>query len=333
MPIDSPQENPKSAVQWVVFLWSALFCLALFWSVDSSVFYLLLGVVVYSFFKVIQLRAAKASQENDRDDPVEPAWSFNTEPTDAAPKADSFLSSLSPQQKKIALTYILGFVGFVFFFILVGTLIDWINSFSTESLEYQQRASDFYMNQQYDSAVYYYGLALQADPENPDLWLERGNSFLYVPNADSSLAMYQRALELDPAFEQAQYNIGLIYFERKNYLDAIQQTRKILGYNPDYTEAKLLIGDCFYNRSQLDSALQYYESAYQSGYRSAILCHLIAYIYDTKGETPLAIDFYKEAIGQDSSIVDIYVRLGELVPGEEGNWFREKSAYLQSQPK
>jgi tetratricopeptide (TPR) repeat protein len=279
------------------------------------------------------LRAAKASQENDRDDAVEPVWSFNTEPTDAAPKADSFLSSLSPQQKKIALTYILGFVGFVFFFILVGTLIDWINSFSTESLEYQQRASDFYMNQQYDSAVYYYGLALQADPENPDLWLERGNSFLYVPNADSSLAMYQRALELDPAFEQAQYNIGLIYFERKNYRDAIQETRKILAYNPDYTEAKLLIGDSFYNRSQLDSALQWYESAYQSGYRSAILCHLMAYIYDTKGETTSAINFYKEAIGQDSSIVDIYVRLGELVSGEEGNWFREKSAYLQSQPK
>jgi len=331
MPVDRSQENPKSAFRWVIILWSSLFFMALFWSIDSSFVYFFLAISVFSFFKIIQFRSGNAAQEDHTADPVEPAWSYNTESANTGTKTDSFLSLLSPQQKKIAVTFILGFVGFICFFVLVGTLIDWLDSSGMKTLEYQQRASDFYMNQQYDSAVYYYGLALQADPENPDLWLERGNSFLYVPNMDSSLVMYQRALELDPTFEQAQYNIGIIFFERKNYLDAIQETRKILVYNPDYTEAKLLIGDSFYNRSQLDSALRWYESAYESGYRSAILCHLMAYIYDTKGETSLAINFYKEAIGQDSTIVDIYVRLGELVPGEAGNWFREKSAYLQSQ--
>jgi tetratricopeptide (TPR) repeat protein len=104
-----------------------------------------------------------------------------------------------------------------------------------------------------------------------------------------------------------------------------------MAYNPDYVDGMLLIGDSFYNQSQLDSALRWYEGAYGQGYRSAILSHLMAYIYDVKGQTNQAIELYREAIGQDSTIVDIYTRLGELVPGEEGNWFRQKTAQLQQQ--
>jgi hypothetical protein len=40
---------------------------------------------------------------------------------------------------------------------------------------------------------------------------------------------------------------------------------------------------------------------------------------------------YKEAIRQDTTITDIYVRLGELVSGEEGEKFREKAAYMSAQ--
>jgi len=104
-----------------------------------------------------------------------------------------------------------------------------------------------------------------------------------------------------------------------------------MDYNPGYNEAMLLVGNSFYNQSQLDSAIQWYEGAYSNGYRSAILCHLMAYIYDVKGETHRAINLYKEAIGQDSTLATIYARLGELIPGDEGNWYRLKAAKLKEQ--
>jgi tetratricopeptide (TPR) repeat protein len=130
--------------------------------------------------------------------------------------------------------------------------------------------------------------------------------------------------------QQAQYNKGYVYFDRKDYGRAIVETRKVLTLEPEHTDALLLMGDSFYNQGQLDSALYWYEGAYSTGYRSAILCHLMAYIYDTKGKQETAINLYKEAIGQDSSIVAIYSRLGELVPGEEGNWYRTKAATMKS---
>jgi hypothetical protein len=51
----------------------------------------------------------------------------------------------------------------------------------------------------------------------------------------------------------------------------------------------------------------------------------MAYIYDTQGKTADAIKFYKEAIELDESRVEIYSRLGELLPGEEGNAYRTKA--------
>ena len=60
-----------------------------------------------------------------------------------------------------------------------------------------------------------------------------------------------------------------------------------------------------------------------------MLCHIMAYIYDTKGDYAKAISFYQEALSYDSSIVDIYQRLGELIPGDDGNFYRTKAVQLK----
>jgi hypothetical protein len=57
----------------------------------------------------------------------------------------------------------------------------------------------------------------------------------------------------------------------------------------------------------------------------------MAYIYDTKGEYNKAINLYQEALSYDSSVVDIYTRLGELLPGADGNPYRSKALLLQRQ--
>lgn len=44
---------------WLIILVISLFALAIFWSVDPSVVYLLLGVIVFSLYKIIALRKSK----------------------------------------------------------------------------------------------------------------------------------------------------------------------------------------------------------------------------------------------------------------------------------
>jgi len=333
MSADSTQDNSSSR-KWIIILCVDLLLLAILWSVDSFIFYLLLATAVFCFFKVLQLRPeSKSSDFSDADEVEdefnEPDQPVKTETKWQPPVTATTASTLTPDQKKTFVVFVAGFIGFIFFFIMVGKIVDLFSS--SNDTAYQQQASDFYYNQQYDSAAYSYRLALQSDPENANLWFERGNAFLNSQQTDSALIMYRRAVELRPSFEQAQYNIAYIYFDRKNYKESIAETRKVLEINPEYVDAKLLIGDSFYNQSQLDSALQWYKSSYESGYRSAILCHLMAYIHDTKGRTQVAIELYKEAIAQDSTITDIYVRLGELVPGEEGERFRTKGAFMSAQ--
>ena len=55
----------------------------------------------------------------------------------------------------------------------------------------------------------------------------------------------------------------------------------------------------------------------------------MAYIYDVKGKREKAISFYKETLLYDSSLLDVHKRLGELVVGEEGNYYRSKATGQQ----
>lgn len=197
---------------------------------------------------------------------------------------------------------------------------------SQGSIEFRQQASDLYDRQEYDSAAYFYSQAIKNDPENAELYLERGNAFLNGNNTDSAMIDYDRALMLRPSYKEAYYNKGVIYYNRKQYRSSINEVKKAMQADPSYIDGMLLIGDDFYNSSQLDSAMVWYEDAYARGYRSAALSHIMAYVYDTKGNTQKAIPFYKEAISYDTTRTEIYTRLGELVGGEEGNQYRQKAA-------
>ncbi len=328
-PDSDPYDDIRKSKRWVVTFFVCLIALSIFWSIDKSIVYLLLAGCAFSLFKIVQLR--KSTPTNQKKPSLKKTyeayspsqtWLHWQEVKEIFKKESS--GPKTPQQAKIFVALVAGFIGFIFFITILGAIFGGEGSGDTN--ESYQRALEYYNNQQYDSAAYYYKFAIGNDPENPELFFERGNAFLNANNTDSALIMYDKALALKPEHQQAQYNKGYIYFNRKSYRQAIDETKKIMEYAPDYTDAMLLIGDSFYNQSQLDSALRWYDGAYSSGYRSAVLCHLMAYIYDTKGETSKAIGLYKEAIGQDSTIVDIYTRLGELVPGEDGNWYRQKAA-------
>lgn len=339
-PSSGPDSGSNRRKGWIVIFCSSLIALSIFWSVDASLVYFLLAIAVFSLFKILQSRAPKQeSSQAPKQEPsyehVKPpvqeheyrpseAWLFWQQVREAFRKNTS---NTSPsQQGKIFALLVAGFIGFMFFVTILTVIFS--SDSDTKDLVYYQQATDFYNRQEYDSAAYYYGLALQADPENPELYFERGNAFLNANKTDSALFMYDGALARNPQYAEAQYNKGYIYFDRKNYREAIDEAKKVIGYDPEYTEAILLIGDSFYNQSQLDSALNWYEDAYAQGYRSAILCHLMAYIYDTKGNAATAINLYKEAVSQDSTIKTIYVRLGELVPGEEGIRYRQKASQM-----
>lgn len=308
---------------WRIAFVTSLFLLALFWSVDSSIAYLLAGTCVFCAYMVLQNRKREPAFSDRNQQSYRPSfWEnlkklFNKNSGQRDPKRPLRMGRL----------IVLIFIGFVFLCILVPVLI--VNESAESSTETLQKARELFNMQQYDSSAYYFRLAMKSEPDNPVLYLERGNAYLYANSFDSAYADYDRAIELNPEYKEAFYNKGLISYNQKQYTRGVTEVKQALEIDPGYTEAMLLLGDCFYYAGERDSALIWYNTAYQRGYRSAGLSQMIAYVHDYKGDTQRAISFYKEALSYDTTITEVYSRLGELLPGEDGNPYRLKAAQYQ----
>ena len=165
---------------------------------------------------------------------------------------------------------------------------------------------------------------LRQDPKDVEALVNLGNEYYNTNQHDSALFYYNQALKIKPDYKEACYNIALDYYSQAKYSEAISAIDKCLQQHPEYGEAWQLKGDCTYYLKKEDDALILYEKAYSMGTRNAYLSHMLAYLYDVRNNTSKAIEFYKEAIQQDSSKVEVYKRLAELVP-EKAEWYLKKS--------
>jgi cytochrome c-type biogenesis protein CcmH/NrfG len=162
--------------------------------------------------------------------------------------------------------------------------------------------------------------ALEANPNDLDALTNVGNRFFENNQYDSALAYYDRVLEIEPQNAAALYNKGLIYYNQQQYEKSVELLNQCIRANPDYTDAYLIQGHNYYDRQRLDEALTWYNRAYERGMQNAFLSHVLAYIYDTKGNLARALPLYKEALQLDSTRVDIYPRLAELEPTQAARY-------------
>ncbi len=311
---------------WLITGGTALFLLALFWSVDQVVIYFCLTLATFSFFQyflsggAVLFKPSFESPHKPQTPKIEKTIDFVLKDLKSGLRNTSFSTA--------ALGCVRAGVGFFTLFIVLAVIALIFFDEETGFASYYFKANEFYTNGQYDSAAYYYRLAAQEDPEFPAVYFDWGNTLVGLNRYDTAIYVYDRALAIFPEYTEAHYGKAFALYQSGRYREAIGETRMTLNYEPDHLNAMLLTGDCFYTQQQLDSALYYYTGAYSTGYRNAVLCHLMAYIYDTRGQTNLAIKHYKEAVELDGSLAEVFARLGELVPGEEGNRYRNRAAEL-----
>ncbi len=113
---------------------------------------------------------------------------------------------------------------------------------------------------------------------------------------------------------------------KKKYERAHTEIQELIRLAPDYSDAYALQGDIFYNQTDYARALSSYEQAYAKNYRNNALCRTMADLYIQQGNNQKAIALYQEALTYDSTDGYTYGRLGSLIQGEEGNYYRTKAA-------
>ncbi|MFN8564233.1 MAG: tetratricopeptide repeat protein [Anaerolineae bacterium] len=74
----------------------------------------------------------------------------------------------------------------------------------------------------YDEAIADMDAAIALDPDNPALYVERGQRIILLYEWDRVLADYNRALELDPDYADAYYYRGILYASVPEGIDARQ---------------------------------------------------------------------------------------------------------------
>ena len=310
--MNNPTDGNKNRV--TVYLIVATLCMALGGLFNSlSGLFLLMGFslgCVFYYLAYIVNRGAQPESQN-----------YEHARRQAKPV---YTTPISVQNSRKVVFIAAAFVGGVFFVIIVTTFL--FSDGAEDTFYYKARGDNSFQTGDYDSAKFFYRKVLKADPSDTETMLAYGNSLLETRDFDSADYYYDRVLETEGENIYAMFNKALSQYRQQNYHDAIAKGQSIIDIDPSYYNADQLVADSYYAMSSYDSAFQYYNIAYDGGVRGSWICHVLGYLYDLRGNTTQAIELYKEALTYDDSITDIYQRLGELVPGEEGAEYRRRAA-------
>lgn len=140
-----------------------------------------------------------------------------------------------------------------------------------------------------------------------------------------STSVEENGSENSDGRQSTAYQLAAKEYDNRNYQKSIAMCRRALTNEPKNLEFILLLGDNYGSLKQYDSSFIWFNKAHGLGARSAYLSHWMGFFYDEKGETSRAIEFYKDALKQDSTRTQIYDRLAELEPNY-ADWYKAKSA-------
>lgn len=82
-------------------------------------------------------------------------------------------------------------------------------SFGADHKAQWKKATDYYLQKQYDSAAHYFGLAAAGKPDNAEVYYNLGNSYYRLNKIALAAVNYERAIWIDPAYSEARENLAI----------------------------------------------------------------------------------------------------------------------------
>lgn len=321
--------------KFTVYVWTAvvsLLLLALTSSIDSFFVYIFLGISV--FFFILAFGARPRADQFRHGGYTRGAQPGESDYTSFFKNRGRARPGQTEVSKGISKGLVIMAVGILLVVLLPVVVIIGLAGSEGDVMEYNSRwyidaGDQFFGANEFDSALVNYRRGFKLDAGNTDALCGYGKALSALEQYDSALIVFNRILTMDPTQEDARYSRGQVYFVQEKYQQAIQDAEAVLRQNGSFYSAMLLAGDCYYRQQQYDPALAWYVKAYDNDIRSRDLCWLMAYIYDEKNQTDKAIALYRETLSYDSTVVEVYDRLGALLPGQPGDVFRRKAAALR----
>ena len=166
------------------------------------------------------------------------------------------------------------------------------------SLEDLEKANEFYVRQNYVSALEYYNHALETDPNSAEAYNNRGLTYYHLNQNTNALSDFSKAIDLDKNFSHAYNNRGMILNSMGQYSQAIQDFDKALQLNPTFAFA-------LNNRGNAYAAIGKYQNAVQDLKSAAKISDNSAEIHNNLGNVYQATEKYSDAIKEYSKAIKL----------------------------
>lgn len=113
----------------------------------------------------------------------------------------------------------------------------------------------------FNKAIEIYNKAIKNSPNDPKLYVGRGNTWYYQENYDKAIEDYTKAIDLKSNSVFAYYNRGLASFAKKKYDKAIEDYTKVIGFRPNFDVYYVDRGNALNANGKYEEAIEDYTKA------------------------------------------------------------------------
>jgi tetratricopeptide (TPR) repeat protein len=156
--------------------------------------------------------------------------------------------------------------------VVVYVLLSPCACISTSSV---QKNNDYGMNMlnegKPDAAIYYFKLAIQADPDYPYSHYNLGLAYLGEGREGEAINEIKEAIRLKPDYVKAHATLGWVYYKQGAYDIALKNLWEAISIDPDYAEGYYRLGEVYLAKGLYSVAARQYDEALkiEPGYAEA----------------------------------------------------------------
>lgn len=183
------------------------------------------------------------------------------------------------------------------------------------TLEFRRRVLSYASLERYDDAIADLGRAQDSEPQNTDIYYERGLIYEQCGYLDKAISDFTRAIELDPSNDDALSERGNVYRKLHQYELALDDQRRALGINPDSELAYARRGHTYLDLDRNDEALEDFN-------RAITLNPSPDMFYFNRGSTLMKLERFEEAVSD-------FTRCVGAEFGEAKSYTHRAAAYVR----
>lgn len=137
----------------------------------------------------------------------------------------------------------------------------------------------YYRRGQINEALETFAKAIRLGPNNWEAHYNLGNCYIKREMPEQAITHYQAALKLKPEYADAEQNLAMTYVSLQRYADALPWLEKACAHNPEFAELQGHLAEAYLDLGQTSAAIKQFEHATLLDPQRAAWQHNLAVLY------------------------------------------------------